>query len=866
MIMYKTQILPRKIGLINITFTSVLFIILCLLTTSCNNSNSQQYHTSGVSKELADHRVEQIKDLQYKLHFNIPSQIDSSVTGEVKIEFTTPTKDDIILDFFAPKESVLAVKCNGENSNYTFNNQHIIISRGNIKKGENSIEIHFISTDRALNRRDEFLYTLLVPDRARTLFPLFDQPSLKAQYTLSLNVPKGWVAVANGPLTMEHIKKKGDHNTLHFNTTKPISSYLFSFVAGKFSYVSKERNGKEHRIYHREKDEYNIQQFDQIFAELFHSLDWLEEYTAIEYPFAKYDMVLVPGFQYGGMEHVGSTIYNASTMFLSKSATINNRISRVKLIAHETAHMWFGDYITMSWFNDVWTKEVFANFFAAKITAPLFPELDEKQTMLNYFSAAYSEDRTIGGTSIKQELDNMQYAGLIYNSIIYNKSPIVLNMIYEMLGEDQFQNAVREALNTYSYDCATWEQWVEIFDKHSDKNITEWAYNWMYKSGMPQISYNLNDNKLTIYQEDNKDRGLIWEQKLNFAAISQSGEREEKTVNLTEQSGEIEFSFTPKYIQPNNDGNGYGFFKMDRASIEYTISNFKNLNSATQKRMALINLYDNLLQNREVSMEYFITQMLQNLQTERDPLVYSTTLGYISTLYKTYLQPKEGDEAYKRVGKIIDSQLWQLYDNNPNKSIKSSLFRQIYALKISDNTKERLYNIWNRTESGFTLGERDYIDLSLHLALAYPKKALKIIESQKERITNKDMLQEYNFVSRALSPNKDDRDKIFQSLLNEENRRVEKWASSAMSFLVTKRDGVEPIEYIIPALQKLPEIQRTGDIFYPQGWCSSLLQGYNSEQAYKKVNEYLKNNPDIHPLLKSKLLISADHLYKIYNN
>jgi len=103
------------------------------------------------------------------------------------------------------------------------------------------------------------------------------------------------------------------------------------------------------------------------------AIAWLEDYTAIPYPFDKFDFILIPSFQFGGMEHAGAILYNAASLMLDESATQNQLLNRASTISHETSHMWFGDLVTMQWFNDVWMKEVFANFMAEKIVNPSSP-------------------------------------------------------------------------------------------------------------------------------------------------------------------------------------------------------------------------------------------------------------------------------------------------------------------------------------------------------------------------------------------------------------------------------------------------------------------------------------------------------------
>ena len=188
-------------------------------------------------------------------------------------------------------------------------------------------------------------------------------------------------------------------------------------------------------MFYRENDDAKVARNAQKIFDLHTSaLEWLEEYTGIKYPFGKFDFALIPAFQYGGMEHPGAILYRESSLMLDESPSINRQLSRASLIAHETAHMWFGDLVTMEWFDDVWLKEVFANFMAAKIVNPNFPEIDhELRFLLAHYPGAYSIDRTAGTHPIQQPLDNLENAGTLYGSIIYQKAPIVMRNLEDLI-------------------------------------------------------------------------------------------------------------------------------------------------------------------------------------------------------------------------------------------------------------------------------------------------------------------------------------------------------------------------------------------------------------------------------------------------
>ncbi len=252
--------------------------------------------------------------------------------------------------------------------------------------------------------------------------------------------------MSNAPLAS--LIEDAETAKFRFQTSDLISSYLFSFVAGKFETVEREIDGRSMVMLHRETDDEKVaRNVDAIFELHAAALDWLEDYTGIDYPYQKFGFALIPAFQYGGMEHVGAIQYRADGLFLDESPSDSRLLGRAGLISHETAHMWFGNLVTMEWFNDVWTKEVFANFMAAKIVNPGFPDINHDLNFLvRHYPSAYSVDRTSGANPIRQFLPNLNEAGQMYGAIIYNKAPIMMRQLELMIGEELFREGMREYL------------------------------------------------------------------------------------------------------------------------------------------------------------------------------------------------------------------------------------------------------------------------------------------------------------------------------------------------------------------------------------------------------------------------------------
>ena len=436
-----------------------------ILACGCRN-DAEWMAVPGVSLELAQVRASTISGVEYEIFLDIPEARDSSLRGRETVRFTSSRGGKAVLDF--EPEDFKVVSVNGKAVKAKRLPEHIIVP---VRKGDNSVELEFTPADRYLNRSEEFLYSLFVPAHARSVFPCFDQPDLKAGFQLTLGLPEGWSAVSNmEPLLQEE-------NKVTFAKTKPISTYLFAFSAGKWQSETDEETGMN--AYFRETDPAKTAQIPDIFGEVRMALSWLEEYTGIKMPFPKYDLVIVPDFQFGGMEHPGCIFYKDATMFLGPAPTPDERSRRIQLIAHETAHLWFGDLVTMRWFDDVWIKEVFANQMAAKMAQPMFPETDhELEWLKRYVSLAMDEDRTEGATAICQHLGNLADAGLIYNNTVYDKTPVMMRRIEEYMGAEAFRDGLNDYLSTFAYSNATWDDLVSFLDRHSDKDIRSFGDSW----------------------------------------------------------------------------------------------------------------------------------------------------------------------------------------------------------------------------------------------------------------------------------------------------------------------------------------------------------------------------------------------------
>lgn len=831
-------------------------IVIFLLAVACTKQREKV--SAGVTEELAAKRKSVISDIEYQLNFRIPEKQSASINGDALIRLNLKnTSTDLQLDFKGDSTVRYDVLTNGNNAKLTLQKGHLIIPKSALKTGTNEIKLSFTSPDWSLNRNPEFLYTLFVPDRASTAFPCFDQPDLKARFELKLQIPPSWKAVANGPAESEQVTNSV--KTINFKPTQPIPTYLFAFTAGKFDTLSHIQYGRTCVLYHREKPEELKINADSIFALVFNSLKWIENYTQIPYPFDKYDLVAIPSFQYSGMEHPGATFYKASTLFPEKNPTQQQLLWRANLIAHETAHMWFGDLVTMNWFNEVWMKEVFANFIADKVVTPLFPQFNfDLQFLLAHYDVAYSVDRTSGANPIEQKLANMKDAGSLYGAIIYHKAPIVMRMLEQKIGEQELQHGLQQYLVQNKYGNAGWNELISILSKGNNNDLTGWSDIWVNEAGRPTLKTIITGNRFEIKQVDPSGKNRVWPQELELIH-AEKGQLINTRVDMDKANIQIDNKFTnvPEWIYPNAKGKTYGFVELDSLSANYFLSQFGTIKDDLLRASVLTDLTENMYE-RKIPVKALLEMLTKELPKEKNSVIFERMLGTMEFCFNYKSNPDEQKIFQEKIEEI----LWSEYAARKNQ--QTALINSIIRISASNKSLLKLEDCLSHPEkyTNVHLSADQQTELAYQLALKQPSQAIAILDSHESRISNPDKKAQFRFVRQSLNPSKIERDHFFQSLLQDENREHEPWVEQAMGFLNHPRQQKDALAYIHPALDELQEIQRTGDIFFPKNWLDNLLKGHSSPEAATIVKEFLAGHPDYPESLKLKILQSADHLLK----
>ena len=846
--------------------TVLTIILLAVFLMSCAGTfNDLLQPEPGVSRNLGEQRAAGLTDVHYALELHIPEQLQEPVAGSVTIRFRrTGEADPLVLDFRAPADHVQRVMLDGEPVEYNLPADHIVIPAAALQAGEQFVSIDFLSTDDALNRRDGFFYSLFVPDRASTTFPLFEQPDLKARYTLQLIIPEHWQALSNGELLsrVADLQYAG-MDRLTFSETLPVSSYLFAFAAGELQEENAQRDGRTYRLFHRETDPERVaRNRDAIFDLHGTALGWLQDYTGIDYPFGPFDFFAVPSFQFGGMEHPGAIWYRAGSLFLDEGATRARELGRASLISHETAHMWFGDLVTMRWFNDVWMKEVFANFMAAKIAGPAFPELDlDLRFYQAHHPTAYGVDRTAGTNAIRQPLENQREAGSLYGAIIYQKAPVVMRQLERLIGEQTMQQGLRRYLSDNQFGNAGWPELIEILDGLTDENLSVWNQAWVESAGRPRVSASWTGDGITVTQSDDRPgRNLRWPQTL-VLAVGHNGKVSEFTVTLRGESARLPLAdmSEPDFILAGAAGVGYGRFPLDQNSRRHLLNNIHELDTPLHRAVSWQHLYEELLEDQLEALPLF-EALLTGVRREEDELISQQILGLVQGIWWRYLS---ADERLARATEL-ESVLWQSLEKAPDTGRKRAYFDTLVDVTLTEQGIHRLRQLWAQQEQlpDLPLQEPQYIDLAEALALRAVADADDILDRQEERIENPDRLARFRFVRPALSNDQAAREALYRSFMDPANRRQEAWVLAAMRAIHHPLRSEVSVSLIEPALQQLESIRDSGDIFFPLRWLHATLDGHRSQEAADIVQRFIDARQDMEPKLRGKLLQAADGLFR----
>ncbi|MGM7677937.1 aminopeptidase N [Microbacterium sp. A94] len=530
-----------------------------------SSANLNRDETAARSANVTVHAIRVELDLR-----EAPDQARSGFTTSSTLVFDA-TVSETWIDFIG--ESVQRVTVNGVEQLVAYDGARIAIA------GLESSNTVVIEATGAYSRSGEglhrfvdpvdgetYLYTQYEPADSRRVMACFEQPDMKAAYTFVVHAPLGWHVLSNqsAVATTDH----ADSQTVEFAPTLPLSSYITSVAAGPYHRVNATWTRNEQTIELGVLCRPSLAAYleeDEIITVTRQGLDFFSDAFAFPYPWGKYDQIFVPEYNLGAMENPGLVTFTEA--YLSRgAATDAQRGARANTILHEMAHMWFGDLVTMRWWDDLWLKESFADYMGAHASAVATRYTDAwVRFAANRKAWAYQQDQLPTTHPIVADITDLEAAKLNFDGITYAKGAAVLKQLVAFVGEENFFEGARRYFVAHAYGNTTLEDLLVQLEDVSGRDVRAWSRAWLETSGMSTLSLETDaDGARMLVQTDPRPHRL--RVGLYDLVDGRFALREKDEFDIVEERTPVDFD-SADLVLINDDDLTYAKARLDERSL-----------------------------------------------------------------------------------------------------------------------------------------------------------------------------------------------------------------------------------------------------------------------------------------------------------
>ncbi|MDA1062677.1 MAG: aminopeptidase N, partial [Chloroflexi bacterium] len=619
-----------------------------------------------LTQEAAAARAECVSDVSYELHLDLTAGAER-YRGEVTIWFTRTGAGDVFLDHRGGGLERLEV--NGAELEPDATPYRLTLP-GAALAARNEVRLVFEHAydhtgdgfHQFIDPEDgsEYLYTNFEPYNAHRLFPCFDQPDLKATYTLSVDAPAEWELIANAAEAARETLPDGRLRR-SFATTDPFSTYLLALIVGPYHVVRDEHDGVPLGFYCRK----SLAQYldtDELFAVTKQGLDFYGTFFDYPYAFGKYDQIFVPEFNFGAMENVGA-ITHSERMVFRDPPTENQRLGRAEVILHEMAHMWFGDLVTMRWWNDLWLNESFATYMAYLAMA----EATRFQSSWLAFNSgmkawAYRQDQLVTTHPIAGAVPDTDATFLNFDGITYGKGAAVLKQLVAAVGIDGFREGMRRYFQRHAFGNTTLAEFLDAIDEGVDRDLHAWAALWLETASLNTIGAHWETSgdtldSLAIEQTAPADYPTLRPHQLDVALLTEADGR----VEVGSLSAWVEGARTevqgaagrpaPLLVMPNLNDHAFVKVALDERSLDYVREGLERIQEPLLRQLIWQALW-NMVRDQQLRSTEYLPLVASKIIAETDIELIETALATVTSAIARYVPEDRRDEEAHRFSEV----------------------------------------------------------------------------------------------------------------------------------------------------------------------------------------------------------------------
>jgi aminopeptidase N len=540
-----------------------------------------------------------------------------------------------------------------------------------------------------------YLYTQFEVADARRMFAVFDQPDLKATFAFTVTAPADWQVVSNTP-TPEPEPAGAGTATWRFPTTQRMSCYVTALVAGPYHRVAGEYRSGDRvvplGVFCRASLAEHLDA-DVILQETRQGFEFFERVFDFPYPFEKYDQLFVPEFNSGAMENAGCVTHNEDYVFRSRVPEVAYE-RRAVTVLHELAHMWFGDLVTMTWWNDLWLNESFAEYASTLAAAEATRWTTAWTTFANTDKTwAYRQDQLPSTHPIAAEIQDLEDVEVNFDGITYAKGASVLKQLVAWVGEEEFQAGIRGYFRRFAWGNTTLADLLGELEKTSGRDLKAWSAEWLETAGVnllrPEIETG-EDGTFTsfaVLQEAPEDWPTLRSHRVGIGLYDRTGDglvRRDR-VELDVVGGRTEVPelvgrARPDLVLLNDDDLTYAKVRLDDRSLRTLTESPGELRETLPRSLCWASAWD-MTRDGELAASEYLTLVLNGIAHETDSSMTRTLLRQVETATILYTDP--GHRAAHRV-RLADGLLALMREAADGSDAQLQLVRSFASTAVSD--------------------------------------------------------------------------------------------------------------------------------------------------------------------------------------